>query len=238
MKYCIFCGHEIDNNITECQYCSSNVSEDNINKVYHSQIKCIKCNSTNVDYKIEKINIDDMTVEQEIYTCNNCGKTFKEKNRLGKSINNVPLIAIDGRKKNIYTIILIIILTIVFVNIHNSNKIKEENSWLKMSCNGLTTIQFSKIQEEAESNLDKARKDYIGKSFIFDVNIFSIKDREITNSDPLSNHAYSYINVNKEEETKISYFKQGDKIKICGTIDKISWYTKSITINNATILEG
>lgn len=69
MKYCVYCGHEIEVKDKFCPYCNKDVSDEATEKVYHSNIKCIKCGSKNVDYKINIFNKGNISCEEEIYTC-------------------------------------------------------------------------------------------------------------------------------------------------------------------------
>ena len=101
MKYCVYCGHEIGLNTTKCPYCDKDVSDDSTKEAYHSNIKCIKCKSTDVDYKIVRSQKKDIIYEEEVYVCKKCGKKFKDKNRLGSSFSNNPQIILSDFQQKV-----------------------------------------------------------------------------------------------------------------------------------------
>lgn len=239
MWHCVYCGHKIDPKSKRCPYCERDVTDEATNKLFHANVKCIKCGSTNVDYQIIEKNKRDIFFEDEEYICQDCGKKFNDSDRLGSSFNNSPQIILNSSEKKAVKWFLIILITAVIIISKNVNRINEVNNWVKMDCSGLPTMSFSQIQSEAEDysiDLDKTREKYVNNSYIFTVHIYEISDGKITNHDE-GNHTYSYINVNKEDIEKLSKYKQGDTIKVCGTVKKISWYWKMVTVDNATIVD-
>lgn len=232
MKYCIYCGHEINIQDNKCPFCGEDISDNTTNKIYHSNIKCIKCGSSNVDYEIKKINKNNIIYEEETYNCNECGKKFTDKDRLGPSFNNFFQITFGKENKNIIKwciVILIVILSVVYIEFDIK---REEDSWVKMDCTGLPTITFKEIKEGAPYSDDK----FIGNSYIFTTTIKEINNREIVTPIEEDDYTGSYITVNKEELQKLSKYKEGDSINFCGTVKDISLYHK-VYVKNATIIE-
>ena len=63
--------------------------------------------------------------EEQIYTCKDCGKQFKDKNRLGYSFNNNPQIILNGaQKKLIKWIFIFIIAGTISYTIINNRKVE------------------------------------------------------------------------------------------------------------------
>ena len=239
MWHCVYCGHEIDTKCKVCPYCGKDVTDDETNKMFHSNVKCIKCGSTNVDYKIIKKNKSNVIFEDEEYTCQDCGKIFTDWNRLGPSFNNSPQIILSSSEKKLAKWVIILGIAAFIIISNNVKKINEENNWPRMDCSGLSETSFAQIQTEAEEygGLDKAREKYYNNSYIFTVHIYEINGKKITNHDSEGNHAYSYIILNKAEREKLSKYKTGDTIRVCGTVKKIGWYAQMVTVENATIID-
>jgi hypothetical protein len=232
MKYCVYCGHEIELKTTSCPYCHKDVSDNATTKVYHSNIKCIKCGSKDVNYEINTYKRDNIICEEEVYTCKNCGKKFNDKNRLGPSFNNNFQIILDNLSKKIikWCIIIFIVSFVIINNIITTQK--EEDSWVKIDCSGLPNMTFKEIKEGAPYSDDK----YIGNNYIFTTTIREINGREIVTPIEEGDYTGSYITINKEELEKLANYKIGDTIKFCGTVKKISMYHK-VYVKNATIID-
>lgn len=232
MKYCVYCGHQVDKNTKECPYCYEDISEETTEKLYHSNIECIKCNSTNVDYTIKRRNRNKIVYEEQIYTCKECGKQFRDKNRLGYSFSNSPQIILNGTQQKILKWLIIIAIACgMYFSIMNNKKTEEEN-WVKLDCTGMQTITFKQIKDGAPYDDDK----YKGNSYIFTTTIQEIKGNEIITPIEEGDYSGSYIKVNKEELETLSNYKTGDKITFCGTVRKISMYHK-VYVDNATIIK-
>ncbi len=232
MKYCIHCGREIGLETTICPYCSKETSENDNNKVYNSNIKCINCDSTNVNYKIKKSIKKDIIHEKSIYICADCNEEFSDDDRIGPSFNNKPqLILSNGTKKIIKWLVIFGITALIVFN-HMRNTKLEEDSWQKLDCSGLPTMTFKEIKEGAPYSDDK----YIDNSYIFTTTIQEINGNEIITPIEEGDYSGSYITINKEEKEKLSNYKIGDKIKFCGTVKKISMYHK-VYVKNATIID-
>ena len=238
-KYCIYCGKSINETSKKCPFCYEDVTEESENKKYHSGIRCIKCESENVTFQITKKNIHGIVHEEEVYECKDCGKKFKDNERLGSSWSNGPhvILSRNSKKLIIWCIIIAVIAWIVISNYIEKERIY--NNTEKLDCNGLKTMTFRKIQSEAEEymKLDETRNKYVGKSYIFNVKVKEIKGRKITHIEGTDGkYAYSYITVNKDELEKIKEYKEGDTIKICGTVDEITGFLYSVEVKNATII--
>lgn len=232
MRYCVFCGHQVDINEDTCPFCFEDISEGTTEKLYHANINCINCNSDNVEYSIKRKNKHGIVYEEEVYTCKECGKVFNDKNRLGGSFNNSPQIILSKGQKKLATFSFIVLTIVVIVALYNHNKIVEENSWIKLDCAGMKTMTFKKIKDGAPYDDDK----YIGNSYIFQTTIEKIDNNEITTPIEKGDYSGSYIKVNREELKKLSTYKKGDTIKFCGTVKKISTYHK-VYVENATIID-
>ena len=100
MRYCIYCGLEINENDKICPNCGENISEDETNKLIKSNVECIKCHSKDVTYHIDKKRKDNIVFEDESFTCNECGKRFTNKNRLGHSFSNNFQLILSNNEKN------------------------------------------------------------------------------------------------------------------------------------------
>ena len=131
-----------------------------------------------------------------------------------------------------------IIIGIVFLTftIHNLNVYKEENSWTRIDYNGLPTMSFRQIKQEASKNIFEARERYINNVYIFTGTIESINGREIIISGENGDYTDSYIYINNEDMEKLEKYKPGDSITIAGTVTKISVYYK-VYVKKATIVE-
>lgn len=153
MKYCVYCGHEINLNDNRCSYCGEDLSDTATNKIYHSNIKCIKCGSSNVDYEISKKNKNNIIYEEEIYTCNECGRTFTDKNRLGPSFNNTFQVNINvgPRMKKFLTFLMIVGIVVGVWYYHHLKGLKNENGTYypySIVNNVETTKDIFKVGEE------------------------------------------------------------------------------------------
>lgn len=151
MKYCVFCGREIDIESERCPYCHEDISDDVTSKVYHSNIRCIKCNSKNVDYKIERKEKHEIFYEEEVYTCKECGKVFTDKNRLGPSFSNSFHITIGrGTQKFLYILIVFGIVFGILYSNHLKGQKNENGTYYPYSIvdNVETTKDMFAIGEE------------------------------------------------------------------------------------------
>jgi len=232
MKYCVYCGHQVDKSAKKCPYCFEDISEEKTEKLYHSNIECIKCNSTNVDYNIKRRNKNKIIFEEQIYTCKECGKQFRDKNRLGYSFNNNPQIILSNNQKQVLKWVFIIIIAFgIYFSIMNNRK-NEEANWVKLDCAGMQTMTFKQIKEGAPYDDEK----YKGNSYIFTTTIQEIKNNEIITPIEEGDYTGSYIKVNKAELEKLANYNAGDKITFCGTVRKISMYHK-VYVDNATIIQ-
>ena len=194
----------------------------------YANTKCIKCDSNNVYY-----NIND---EKDYYICHDCGAEFNDNKRLGKSFSNAFQLSLTGKALKV-AIFLIVFLAVIgfFVPRYIRQKIAEDNVE-KMSCVGLSTMSFSQIKKDANNNLEKARKKYVDNSYTFTAVIERIDGREIVTPIEKGDYSGSYITVNKTELERLSKYKRGDKITICGTVKEISLYHK-VYVKNATIIK-
>ena len=120
--------------------------------------------------------------------------------------------------------------------IHTLNVYKEENSWTRIDYNGLPTMSFRQIKQEASKNIFEARERYINNVYIFTGTIESINGREIIISGENGDYTDSYIYINNEDMEKLEKYKPGDSITIAGTVTKISVYYK-VYVKKATIVE-
>lgn len=232
MKYCVYCGHQVDKIAKKCPYCFEDISEEKTEKLYHSNIECIECNSTNVDYTIKRRNKNRIIFEEQIYTCKECGKQFRDKNRLGYSFNNNPQIILSNNQKKVLKWFFIIIIAFgIYFSIMNNRK-NEEDNWVKLDCTGMQTMTFKQIKEGAPYDDEK----YKGNSYIFTTTIQEIKNNEIITPIEEGDYTGSYIKVNKAELEKLANYNAGDKITFCGTVRKISMYHK-VYVDNATIIQ-
>lgn len=236
MRYCIYCGLEVNETDKICPNCGENISEEETKKLIQSNVECIKCHSKNVSCHIDKRKRNNIVFENESYICNDCGRKFTNRERLGRSFSNTfQLILSSGEKKLIKW--LIIICIICFFIIQNGIKINtEQNSWTRIDYSNLSTITFKEIKEEANTNLDNAKKKYINNSYIFTTTIKEINGREIVTPIEDGDYSGSYIYVNNEDMEKLTNYKEGDTITIAGTVYKISLYHK-VYVQNATIIE-
>lgn len=236
MRYCIYCGLEINENDKICPNCGENISEDETNKLIKSNVECIKCHSKDVTYHIDKKRKDNIVFEDESFTCNECGKRFTNKNRLGHSFSNNFQLILSNNEKN-FIKWLAIIFIIGFLIFQHALKISnEQNSWTRIDYSQLSTITFKEIKKEANTDLDKARNKYVNNSYIFTTTIQEINGREIITPIEDDDYSGSYIYVNNEDIEKLKNYKEGDTITIAGTISKISLYHK-VYVQNATIIE-
>ena len=153
MKYCVYCGHEINIQDNKCPFCGEDVSDKATNKIYHSNIKCIKCGSNNVDYEIKRINKNNIIYEEEAYSCKECGKKFTDKDRLGPSHNNSFQININvGRRtKKFLTFLMIIGIIVGTWYYYHLKGLKNENGTYypySIVDNVETTKDIFKVGEE------------------------------------------------------------------------------------------
>ncbi len=235
MKYCIYCGHEVEPGTKRCPFCEKDISDESVSNFHHSNVKCINCNSKNVDYEIITFIKDDMVCEEQRYTCKNCGRKFNDKNRLGASFNNNPQIILSNVQKKIVKWCLILLIACVFIS--NSiekkeNQKKEENNWIKLDCTGLKQMTFGQIKKDSQDNYNN----YIGNSYIFTTTILEIDNNKILTPVEIDDYSGSVIKFNKTEIQKLSNFKKGDKITFCGTINEITSYHE-VHVINSTIIE-
>ena len=153
MKYCVYCGHEIGLESNNCPFCGKDVSEQATSKVYHSNIKCIKCGSNNVTYEIKSSNKGGTTYEEEYYTCGDCGRIFTDKNRLGPSFSNSLHLNItigSGTRKLLYFLLIVCIVVGVWYYNHLKGLKNENGTYYPYSIvdNVETTKDIFKIGEE------------------------------------------------------------------------------------------
>ena len=231
MKYCVFCGHQIDKNKERCPYCLEDISEETIQKMYKSNITCIKCGSEKVNYRIQRKNKHRIVFEEQIYTCDECGKRFKDKDRLGKSFSNKSQIILSEVETKLITWMLSIIIVITIIAVRVYKKSEAEANWVKMECTGLPVMTFKQIKEGSPYEDEK----YKGNSYIFTTTIEEIRNNQIVTPIEPGDYTGSYIKVNKEEIEKLKRYNVGDTITFCGTVKKISLYNK-VYVENATII--
>lgn len=237
VRYCFYCGKQVDDDAEECPHCFENISDSEENNKYNAFVECIKCKSMDVEYSIVRKNKKGIVYEEQVYTCKNCGKKFKDKNRLGHSFSNKFQLILSDKQKQIFKWLLIIFIIGFFV-IQNEIKINnEQNSWTRIDYSGLPSVTFKEIKEEAHTNLDKTRKKYVNNTYIFNTTVREINGRKI--STQIEDGAYSgaYIYVNNEDIEKLKSYKEGDSITIAGTVYKISGTYHTIYIQNATVIE-
>ncbi len=232
MWHCVYCGHSIDTKCKVCPYCGKDVTDEATNKMFHANVKCIKCGSTNVDYKIIEKNRGDVVFEDEEYTCQDCGKKFTDWNRLGSSFNNSPQIILNSAEKKLAKWLVIIGIVLFIIINKNVKRYNEENNWPLMDCSGLQVMSFKQIKEGAPYDDEK----YKGNSYIFTTTIQEINGNEIVTPIEEGDYTGSYIKVNKAEREKLATYKEGDVITFCGTVRKISMYHK-VYVDNATIID-
>lgn len=236
MKYCIFCGLEIGENDKICHNCGENISEVETNRIIQANIECIKCHSHNVTYSITKKKKHNIIFEHESFLCNECGKRFTNKERLGHSFSNKFQILLTNGEK-ILIKWLLIICVIFFIIVQNGIKTSsEQNSWTRIDYSEFQSITFKEIKEVANKDLDEARRIYVGNSYIFTTTIREVNGREIITPIEDNDYSGSYIYINNEDMEKLKKYKEGDIITIAGTISKISLYHK-VYVKNATIIE-
>lgn len=241
MKYCVYCGHEIEVKNNYCPYCNKDVSDEATEKIYHSNIKCMKCGSNNVDYKINTFNKGNISCEEEIYTCQDCGKVFKDKNRLGSSFNNNCYIVLGDNYKKVIKLFLIVgIILFIFIKLNIfeiifSSEVTEYD--YLQECNGLQIVKLIDIYNAYNNDKDIATETYVNKPFIFEGKIFRIdSDKTLIQID--SEEISPYVYVNKAEQYKLDNYKAGDVIKVCGVVKtKNTLISVPIFVENATIIE-
>ena len=236
MKYCIYCGAEVNDNEEICHNCGENISERETNKIIQSNVECIKCNSKNVSYHIEKKKENDIVYENESYICNECGKKFTNYERLGSSFSNSFQLILSSNEKKLIKWLIIIFIIGFFIMLNVIRTDNEQNSWTRIDYSELSVITFKEIKEEANVNLDNARKKYVNNSYIFTTTIKEINGREIITPIEDGDYSGSYIYVNNEDMEKLKNYNIGDTITLAGTISKISLYHK-VYVQNATIVE-
>ena len=193
-----------------------------------ANIKCIKCDSNDVYYNI--------TEEKDNYICHSCGAEFNDNKRLGKSFSNAFQLSLTGKYFKV-AIWLIIFLAVIgyFVPRYIREKEAEDNAE-RISCTGLQHMTFGEIKKAANNNLEKARKKYVGNSYIFTAQIEKIDGREIVTPIESGDYSGSYITVNKAYKDDLKSYKKGDRVVVCGTVKEISLYHK-VYVKNATIIK-
>ena len=242
MKYCFYCGKQVSQNAEECPHCFENISNSEENKKYHAFVECIKCGSNNVEYNLIKKNKGGIVYEEQVYTCNECGKQFRDRNRLGKSFNNTPQIILGDNLKAIIKWIIIIGIIIYFMvkcDIFGkiASSVPTAYDYIQ-DCNGLQTVQLVDIYKEYQENENTATEKYIGKAFIFEGKIFRIdSDKTMLQID--SDYISPEIYVNKNEQTKLDKYNSGDTIRVCGIVkSKKTLVSVPIFVENATIIDN
>lgn len=242
MKYCFYCGKQVNDNAKECPHCFEDISNSEENKKYHAFVECIKCGSTNVEYNIRRKNKRGIVYEEQVYTCKDCGKQFRDKNRLGHSFNNNPQVILgDNFKKLIKWLIIIGIIIFflvkcdVFSRLANSGPTTYD---YVQDCNGLQTVQLIDIYKEYQDNKELATEKYIGKAFIFEGKIFRIdSDKTMLQID--SDYISPDVYVNKNEQPKLDKYNSGDIIRVCGIVkSKKTFISVPIFVENATIIDN
>ena len=236
MRYCIYCGSEVNEIDEICPHCGENISEKETNKLIQSNVECIKCHSKNVTCQINKKKRNNIVFENESYVCNECGRKFTNRERLGHSFSNRFQLLLSSGEKKLLKWLLIICIIAFFVIQHGIQVNNEQNSWTRIDYSGLPTMTFKEIKEEANKSPDSAKKKYVNNTYIFTTTIKEINGREIVTPIEDGDYSGSYIYVNNEDMEKLKNYKEGDTITIAGTVTKISLYHK-VYVKNATIVE-
>ncbi len=240
MKYCFYCGKQVDENAKECPHCFEDISNSEENKKYNAFVECIKCGSSNVEYNIVKRNKRGIVYEEEVYTCKECGKQFRDRNRLGYSFNNNPQIILGDNLKKIIKFLItagIVIFILVKLNIFGMISSSQPTTYdYVQDCNGLQTVKLADIYHAYQDNKDSAKEMYVGKPFIFEGKIFRIdSDKTMLQMD--SEEISPDIYINKNEKYKLDNYKAGDTIRVCGILkDKKTIIAVPIFVENATII--
>lgn len=241
MKYCVYCGHQVDKKDNICPNCYEDITEEKTDKLYHSNVECIKCKSKNVDYKIIRKNKSRIVYEEQIYTCNECGKQFNDRNRLGYSFNNTPQLILNGNSKKIIKILLTIAVFIFIcfkLDIMGMITSKQPTTYdYVQNCTGLQTMKLADIYHAYNDNKESATEMYVGKPFIFEGKIFRIDmDKGILQLD--SEEISPEVYFNKAEKSKLENYKAGDNIRLCGVLkNKKTILSVPIFVENATIID-
>ena len=237
MKYCVYCGHQADKNAKECPYCFEDISDENTEKLFHANVECIKCKSRNVEYSILKMNKRRIVYEEQLYTCKECGKQFKDKNRLGYSFNNNPQLILGSGIQKIFKYIFIFTFAFIFVHFFWNSSPEQTSYDYVQDCTGLQKVKLADIYHAYNDNKDAAIEMYTDKPFIFEGKIFRIdSDKTMLQID--SEEISPDVFVNKEEQSKLDKYKAGDTIRVCGIVkSKKTLIAVPIFVENATIIE-
>lgn len=237
----MYCGKEVDTEDKVCPFCSKNISEEASERMFKSNVECIKCHSPNVEYIIVKKQKNDICFEEEQYTCKDCRSQFTDKNRLGPSFNNSPQIMFNSVEKKLMKWILIIIVVVIMIINYKGEQIKkveEAKNWEKISCNGLPNASSDRIYDMVQENKSSATEQYLNKNFIFSGTIYGIYlDDDMPNiriEEKVTSPTY-YLNI--AEIDKARKYTKGDKITVCGTITKMGGMYSVIQVENVTIIE-
>lgn len=88
---------------------------------------CVYCGSEDINYNLNTINKKDIIFEEKIYSCQNCGKYFRDKDRLGPSFSNGPLIIIGNGTRKIIKWLIMIAFVVIVLHYYHLKSLKNEN---------------------------------------------------------------------------------------------------------------
>lgn len=240
MKYCFYCGKQVDKDETVCPFCHENISILDEKKKFHAFVDCIKCGSKNVEYSISMKNKNGIVHEEQTYRCKDCNKEFKDKNRLGHSFSNRNQIVLgDNLVKIIKFLLIIAIVIFLCIKCDIAGRFKANTPKVYdyvLDCKGLPKAELINIYNEYKADKKTAKEKYHKKAFIFEGKIFDIhkEDGEFQlESDFISPTIY----FNKDEKYKLQNFNDGDTIKICGIVKfKKTLISVPLHVENATVI--
>ncbi len=237
LKHCAFCGAGISLNSDHCPHCGREILDEEINKYHSNVIECIYCGAKGVSYKIVKKDEKEYSFEEEIYTCEKCGKSFKDKDRLGPSFNNSPRIILSSGMAKMVKYLFAFAFAYIFVHFFWNSSPKQTSYDYVQDCNGLQEVRLVDIYNSYKDNKDAAIEMYVDKPFIFEGKIFRIdSDKGMLQVD--SENISPEIYINKAEQSKLDKYKAGDTIRVCGIVKtKKTIIAVPIFVENGTIVE-
>ena len=240
MKYCFYCGKQVDKEASICPHCHEDISYLEEKKKYTAFVDCIKCGSKNVEYSISIKNKNGIVHEEQVYRCKDCNKEFKDRNRLGRSFSNRKQIVLGDNLVNIIKFILIVCV-IIFICVKcdvvgrfkaNTPKVYD----YVQDCSGLQKAELIEIYHEYKKDKKGAKEKYENRAFIFEGSIFRIDiDDGLIQLD--SENISPEIYFNKSETPKLSDYNPKDMIKICGIVRfKKTLIAVPLMVENATVI--